>query len=95
MSYTRVLVFETPLSRAAVMKNARATEGVLRKHKKDKLLNSYKLIEAGGCWVLITEFDTKAKANKYVKAMANTHQDHIDEPGGQMWAYQGPVKASG
>ena len=77
------------------MKNARATEGVLKKHKKDNLLNSYKLNEAGGCWMLITEFDSKAKANKYVKAMANTHRDHIDELGGQMWAYQGPVKASG
>ena len=44
--------------------------------------------------MLITEFDTKAKANKYVKAMASTRRDHIDEPGNQMWTYQGTVKAS-
>jgi len=39
MSYTRALVFETPLSRAAVMKNDRTAEIILRKHKKEKLLN--------------------------------------------------------
>ena len=77
------------------MKNTRTAEVILRKHKKEKLLNSYKLIEAGDRWVLITNFDTKAKANKYVKAMANTRRTDIDETGGQMWAYQGTVKASG
>ena len=95
MSYTRVFVIQSPLSRAANMKNVRATEATFKKHIRDKILSSYKLIEAGDRWVLITNFDTKAKANKYVKAMANTRRDHIVEPGGQMWAYQGPVKASG
>ena len=95
MSYTRVFVIQSPLSRAANMKNVRATEATFKKHIKDKILSSYKLIEAGDRWVLIMEFDTKAKMNKYVKAMASTRRDHIDEPGGHSWACQGQVKASG
>ena len=70
MSYTRVLVLETPLSRAAFMKTVRATEKFLKKLKKANILNSYKLIEAGDCWLLIVEFDSKAKLNEYVKSAA-------------------------
>ena len=50
MSYTRVLVIETPLSRAAFMKTVRNTEEIFKKLKKDKILNSYKFIEAGVGW---------------------------------------------
>ena len=95
MSYTRVLVIETPLSRAEVMKNTRATEVIFKKFKKEKILNSYKFIEAGDRWLLITEFDTKAKMNKYVKAMASIRRETVDETGSQGWIYSGPVKASG
>ena len=95
MSYTRVFVAETPLSSAAQMKNFRAVEGTFKKAKKEKILSSYKFLEAGDRWLLITEFDTKAKMNKYVKAMAGIRRETVDETGGQGWVYSGPVKASG
>ena len=95
MSYTRVFVAETPLSSATQMKNFRAVEGTFKKAKKEKILSSYKFIEAGDRWLLITEFDTKAKMNKFVKALASTRREKIDEPGGQFWQYVGLVKASG
>jgi len=94
MSYTRVLVIETPLSRAEFMKTVRATEKIFKKLQKEKILNSYKMIEAGDHWLLIVEFDSKAKLNKHVKATASGRQS-IDESGGQSWFYQGQVKASG
>jgi hypothetical protein len=94
MSYTRVLVIETPLSRAAFMKTVRNTEGIFKKLKKDKILNSYKTIEAGDRWLLIVDFDSKANLNKHVKATASGRQN-ISESGGQSWFYQGQVKASG
>ena len=95
MSYTRVFVVKTPLSSAAQMKNFRAVEGTFRKAKKEKMLNSYQMIEAGDRWLLITEFDTKAKMNKYVKLMASIRRETVDDTGGQGWTYSGPVKASG
>ena len=39
MSYMRVLVIETPLSRAEVMKNNRTAEVMFKKQKKAKLKN--------------------------------------------------------
>jgi hypothetical protein len=95
MSVTRVLVIETPLSRAEVMKNTRAAEVIFKKFKKEKILNSYKFIDAGDRWLLITDFDSKTKMNKFVKALASTRREKINEPGGQFWQYVGPVKASG
>ena len=95
MSYTRVLVIETPLSRAAFMKTVRATEKIFKKLQKEKILNSYKFIEAGDRWLLITKFDTKAKMNKYVKALSAIRRDQSAYTGAQTWAYQGQVKASG
>jgi len=95
MSYTRVFVVKTPLSSAAQMKNFRAVEGTFRKAKKENILNSYQMIEAGDRWLLITEFDTKAKMNKYVKLMASIRRETVDDTGGQGWTYSGPVKASG
>ena len=53
------------------------------------------MIEAGDRWLLITEFDTKAKMNKYVKVMASIRRETVDETGSQGWIYSGPVKASG
>ena len=95
MSYTRVFVVKTPLSSAAQMKNFRAVEGTFKKAKKEKMLNSYQMIEAGDRWLFITEFDTKAKMNKYVKLMASIRRETVDDTGGQGWTYSGPVKASG
>jgi len=95
MSYTRVFVVKTPLSSAAQMKNFRAVEGTFKKAKKEKMLNNYQMIEAGDRWLLITEFDTKAKMNKYVKLMASIRRETVDDTGGQGWTYSGPVKASG
>ena len=94
MSYTRVLVIETPKSRAAYMKDVRETEKTFKKLKKGKILNSYKMIEAGERWLLIVDFDNKADLNKHVKATAS-RRNQIAESGGQTWIYQGPVKASG
>ena len=95
MSYTRVFVVKTSLSSAPQMKNFRAVEGTFKKAKKEKMLNSYQMIEAGDRWLLITEFDTKAKMNKYVKLMASIRRETVDDTGGQGWTYSGPVKASG
>ena len=51
---------------------------------------------AGGCsGLLICEFDTKAKMNKYLKVMNAVRRDTEAESGSQSWAYHGPVKASG
>ena len=33
--------------------------------------------------------------NKFVKALASTRQEKINQPGGQFWQYVGTVKASG
>ena len=95
MSYTRVFVAETPLSSAAQMKNFRAVEGTFKKSKKEKILSSYKFIEAGDRWLLITEHPNKAAMNKYVKAMASVRKETVEETGSQGWIYSGPVKASG
>ena len=77
------------------MKNFRAAEAQFKKAKKEEILNSYKFIEAGDRWLLITDFDTKAKMNKYVKATASTRRETVDETGSQGWIYSGTVKASG
>ena len=95
MSYTRVFVIQSPLSRAANMKNVRATEATFKKHIRDKILSSYKLIEAGDRWLLITEHPNKAAMNKYVKAMASVRKETVEETGSQGWIYSRPVKASG
>ena len=97
MSYTRVLVIENPVSWAEGMKVFRKTaEPALNAAKKAGLLNSYSMVQTGDqSGMLITEFDTKAKMNKYVKAMAGIRRETVDETGGQGWVYSGPVKASG
>ncbi len=89
MTYTRVLVFETHLSRTAVMKNTSIAEVILRKHKKEKLLNGYKLIGAGDRWVLITNFNTKTKA----KNMYRLWPTHLEPKLTKQMAKCRPIKA--
>ena len=95
MSITRVLVIETPLSRAEVLKNTRAAEVMFKKQKRAKVLKSYKLVEAGDRWLLITEFTNKANMNNFVKATASIKSENIDETGSQSWFYFGTDKANG
>jgi hypothetical protein len=45
--------------------------------------------------LLIAEFDTKAKMNKYAKALAAVRRDVEAETGQQSWIFHGPVKTSG
>ena len=97
MSYTRVLVIENPQSWAEGLKRFRkVTQPALDAAKKAGLLNGYSLVQTGEhSGMLITQFDTKAKMNKYVKALSAIRRDTAAETGGQSWAYQGQVKASG
>ncbi len=97
MNYARVMVLESPLSRAEARKRFRKnTQPALNAAKKAGLLNSYSMVQTGDhAGMLITEFDTKAKMNKYVKALSAIRRDTAAETGGQSWAYQGQVKASG
>ena len=67
MSVIRIFVFETPSPRATVMKAWRDGEALYKKAKRDKILKSFRLVETDNRWVAITEFDTKAKLNKFVK----------------------------
>ena len=92
---TRVLVIETPLSRAEVMKNTRAAKVMFKKQKRVKVLKSYKLVEAGDRCLLITKFANKASMNKFVKATAGIRLENIDETGSQSCFYFGTDKASG
>ena len=77
------------------MKNVRASEAAFKKAKREKILKSYKMIEAKDRWLLITEHPNKAAMNKYVKAMASVRKETVEETGSQGWIYSGPVKASG
>ncbi len=97
MSYTRVLVIENPLSWAEGMKSFRKnTRPALNTAKKAGVLKKYTLVQTGEhSGMLITEFETKAKMNKYIKALAAIRRDVAAETGGQMWGYGGSVKASG
>ena len=94
MSVMRVFVFETPEPRAAVMKHWRDGEAIYKKAKKDKILKSFRLVETDNRWLAITEFDTKAKLNKFVKAVAEQRNAVVLDSGGQGWAYAGIVRGS-
>ena len=64
--------------------------------KKAEILKGYSLVKTGKhTGLLIAEFATKGKMNKYVKALSAIRRDTAAETGGQSWAYQGQVKASG
>ena len=94
MSVIRIFVFETPSPRATVMKAWRDGEALYKKAKRDKILKSFRLVETDSRWVAITEFDTKAKLNKFVKIVAEQRNAVVSESGGQGWAYVGTVRGS-
>ena len=94
MSVIRIFVFETPSPRATVMKAWRDGEALYKKAKRDKILKSFRLVETDDRWVAITEFDTKAKLNKFVKIVAEQRNAVVSESGGQGWAYVGTVRGS-
>jgi len=97
MSYTRVLVIENPLEWAEGIKIFRkSAQPALNAFKKQNVLANWSLVQAGDhTGVLICEFDTKAKMNKYLKVMNDVRKDAAAESGSQNWIYHGPVKASG
>ena len=95
MSVMRVFVFETPEPRATVMKHFRGHEHLYKKAKRDKILKSYRLVETDNRWLAITEFDTKAKLNKFVKIVAEQRNAVVSDSGGQGWGYIGTVRGSG
>ena len=66
----------------------------IKKAKRDGVLKSYKLIETDNKWLAITEFDTKAKLNKFVKIIAEQRNAVVSDSGGQGWAYAGTVRGS-
>jgi len=97
MSYTRVQVAESQLSWSETMKVFRKTvEPALNALKKQKVLLSWTMVQTGDhTGLLITEFDNKAKMNKFLKTIAAIRQEVIADTGMQTWIYHGPVKASG
>ena len=97
MSYTRVQVFEMPQSWSETMKMFRKTvEPALNALKKQKVVSSWSSVQTGDhSGMVIVEFDTKAKMNKYLKTMAAIREDIKANTGMQIWVYHGPVKASG
>ena len=94
MSVMRVFVFETPEPRAKMMKHWRDGEAFYKKAKRSVVLKSYKLIETDNKWLAITEFDTKAKLNKFVKGIADQRKTVLADTGGQGWSYIGTVRGS-
>ena len=97
MSYRRVQVAESQLSWSETMKVFRKTvEPALNALKKQKVLLSWTMVQTGDhTGLLITEFDNKAKMNKFLKTIAAIRQEVIADTGMQTWIYHGPVKASG
>ena len=97
MSYKRVQVSETPLSWSENMKIFRKSVApALNSLKKQKVLLSWSFIQTGDhTGLLITEFDNKAKMNKYLKTMRAIRDDIVADTGMQTWIHHGPVKASG
>ena len=77
-----------------MMAHWRDGEHVYKKAKRDKILKNYRLVETNDRWLAITEFDTKAKLNKFVKAVAEQRKTVLGYAGGQGWAYEGTVRGS-
>ncbi|MFP6709927.1 MAG: hypothetical protein VCE75_28685 [Alphaproteobacteria bacterium] len=94
MSVMRVFVFETSEPRAKMMKHWRDGEHVYKKAERDGILKNYRLVETSDRWMAVTEFDTKAKLNKFVKAVAEQRKTVLGDTGGQGWAYEGTVRGS-
>ena len=64
--------------------------------KKEKVVSSWSSVQTGDhSGIVIVNFDTKAKMNKYLKTMAAIREDIKANTGMQIWIYHGPVKASG
>jgi hypothetical protein len=80
-----------------MMKLFRKTvEPALNALKKQKVLLSWSFVQTGEhTGLLISEFETKAKMNKYLKTMLAIRDDIVADTGMQAWIYHGPVKASG
>ena len=97
MSYTRVQVFEMPQSWSETMKMFQKTvKPELNALKKQKVVSRWSSVQTGDhSGMVIVEFDTKAKMNKYLKTMVAIREDIKADTGMQMWIYHGPVKASG
>ena len=97
MSYTRVQVFEMPQSWSETMKMFQKTvKPELNALKKQKVVSSWSSVQTGDhSGMVIVEFDTKAKMNKYLKTMVAIREDIKADTGMQIWVYHGPVKASG
>ena len=101
MSYTRVQVFEMPQSWSETMKKIQKTvKPELNALKKQKVVSSWSSVQTGDhngvcSGMVIVEFDTKAKMNKYLKTMVAIREDIKADTGMQIWIYHGPVKASG
>ena len=100
MSYMRVMVLEVPssMSWTEFMKNFRATPYAsdMKAYKKQKVISGWSLVQVGDhSGMIIVEFDTKAKMNKYLKTMAAVREEVKADTGMQTWMYHGPVKASG
>ena len=97
MSYMRVQVIDIPMSWSETMKMFRKrVEPALNALKKQKVLLSWSFVQTGDhTGLLITEFDNKAKMNKYLKTMGAIRDDIVADTGMQAWIYHGPVKASG
>ena len=97
MSYMRVQVIDIPLSWSETMKMFRKrVEPALNALKKQKVLLRWPSVQTGDhSGMVIVEFDTKAKMNKYLKTMVAIREDIKADTGMQMWIYHGPVKASG
>ena len=57
-------------------------------------MKSYRLVETDNRWLGITEFDTKAKLNKFVKLIAEDRKAVVSDSGGQGWSYIGTVRGS-
>ena len=99
MSYMRVLVLEVPSSIpwTGFMKIFRTTtESEFKAYKKQNVIANWSLTQIGAhTGMIVVEFDTKAKMNKYVKTMAAIREDIKADTGMLNWIYHGPVKASG
>ena len=86
MSYTRVQVFEMPQSWSETMKMFQKTvKPELNALKKQKIVSSWSSVQTGDhSGMVIVEFDTKAKMNKYIKTMAAIRENIKADTGMQM-----------
>ena len=88
MSYTRVMVLESSVPFSKVMKAIKKdAEPVLNAQVKAGNLNPWQIVQTGE--------NTGFIMNKYNKGVNAARQNIGDVVGAQMWAYHGPVKASG